>query len=129
VWRTLGNGGRCCPGARGGCAIASAFRLRNSVLAEVLLIAIVYGLGILIVSRQYFALDAATWYATPSAGGAKLWLADRGNGYEVVQTMRLAPITKEAILRPAGARLAPIAPLRRPIQTPRAGCPVGRIPA
>jgi len=68
-------------------------------------------------------------YATPSAGGAKLWLADRANGYEVVQTMRLAPITKEAILRPAGARLAPIAPLRRPIQAPRAGCPVGRIPA
>ena len=34
-------------------AIASALRLRNSVLAEVLLIAFVYGVGILIVWRQY----------------------------------------------------------------------------
>jgi hypothetical protein len=91
------------PRRNGGCAIATAFRPRNSVLDEVLLIAIVYGLGILIVLRQYFALDAATWYATPSAGGAKLSLAARANGYEVVHTMRLAPITQEAILRPAGA--------------------------
>jgi len=56
-------------------AIASAFRLRNSVLAEVLLIAFVYGVGILIIWRQYTALDAATWYATPSVEGAKLSLA------------------------------------------------------
>ena len=99
------------------------------MLAEVLLIAILHGLGILIVSRQYFALDAATWYATPPAGGTQLSPADRANGYEVVQTMRLAPITQEAILRLAGATLAPIAPLRRPLQAPRAGCQVGRIPA
>jgi hypothetical protein len=33
-------------------AIASAFRLRNSVLAEVLLIAFVYGVGVLIIWRQ-----------------------------------------------------------------------------
>ena len=52
-------------------AIASAFRLRDSLLAEVLLIAFVYGVGILIVSHQYMALDAATWYATPSADGSK----------------------------------------------------------
>ena len=62
-------------------AIASAFRLRNSVLAEVLLIAIVYGVGILILWRQYWALDAATWYATPSAEGAKLSLAGTWYGY------------------------------------------------
>ena len=62
-------------------AIASAFRLRNSVLAELLLIAIVYGVGILIVWRHYWALDAATWYATPSAEGAKLSLAGMWYGY------------------------------------------------
>ena len=56
-------------------AIESAFRLRNSVLAEVLLIAFVYGVGILIIWRQYVALDAATWYAIPSAEGSKLSLA------------------------------------------------------
>jgi hypothetical protein len=58
--------------ARFGAAIASAFRLRNSVLAEVLLIAIVYGVGILIVWRHYLILDAATWYATSSAEGTQL---------------------------------------------------------
>ena len=50
-------------------AVASAFRLRNSVLAEVLLIAIVYGVGILFVWRHYVALDTSTWYATPSPTG------------------------------------------------------------
>jgi hypothetical protein len=62
-------------------AIASAFRLRNSVLAEVLLIAFVYGVGILIVWRQYTALDTATWYATPSVEGSKLSLAGMWYGY------------------------------------------------
>jgi hypothetical protein len=62
-------------------AVASAFRLRNSVLAEVLLIAFVYAVGILIVWRQYMALDTATWYATPSAGGTKLSVAGLWYGY------------------------------------------------
>jgi len=62
-------------------AIASAFRLRNSVLAELLLIAFVYGVGILIIWRQYLALDTATWYATPSAEGSKLSLAGIWYGY------------------------------------------------
>jgi hypothetical protein len=52
-------------------AIASALRLRNSVFAEVLLIAFVYVIGILIVWRQYVALDTATWYAKPSAGARR----------------------------------------------------------
>jgi hypothetical protein len=56
-------------------AIASAFRLRNSALAEVLLFVFVYVVGILIVWRHYIAIDAATWYATPSAEGAKFSLA------------------------------------------------------
>jgi hypothetical protein len=38
-------------------------------------------------------------------------LADLGNSYEVVRTMRLAPITKNAVLLLAAATLAPIAPL------------------
>jgi hypothetical protein len=62
-------------------AIASAFRLRNSMLAEVLLVALVYGGGILIMWRQYIALDAATWYVTPSAGGSTLSLAGTWFGY------------------------------------------------
>lgn len=59
-------------------AIDSAFRLRNSVLAEVLLIALVYGVGVLILWRHYFSLDAATWYAT---GRGKLSLAGVWYGY------------------------------------------------
>jgi hypothetical protein len=62
-------------------AIASASRLRNSMLAEVLLITFVYGVGILIVWRQYVALDTATWYATTSADGAKLSLAGMWYGF------------------------------------------------
>ena len=62
-------------------AIASAFRLRNSVLAEVLLIAFVYGVGVLIVWRQYTALATATWYAVPTAEGLQLSLAGMWYGY------------------------------------------------
>ena len=62
-------------------AIAAAFRLRNSVLAELLLIALVYGVGILIIWRQYTALGTATWYAMPAAAGSKLSLAGRWYGY------------------------------------------------
>ena len=62
-------------------AIASALRLRNSMLAEGLLIALVYGVGVLIVWRHYMALDAATWYATPAAGGSTLSLAGMWYGY------------------------------------------------
>jgi len=62
-------------------AITSALRLRNSVLAETLLIAMVYVVGILIVWRQYTALDVVTWYATPSAAGSALSLAGYWYGY------------------------------------------------
>jgi len=62
-------------------AVAAAFRLRNSVLAEVLLIAFVYGVGILIVWRHYTVLAAATWYAIPSLEGSKLSLAGLWYGY------------------------------------------------
>ena len=53
-------------------AIASAFRLRNSVLAEVLLIVFVCLVGVSLVWRQYVLLTTATWYATPSAAGVTL---------------------------------------------------------
>jgi hypothetical protein len=62
-------------------AIAAAFRLRNSVLAEVLLIAFVYGVGTLIIWRHYTALATATWYATPSVEGSTLSLAGMWYGY------------------------------------------------
>jgi hypothetical protein len=62
-------------------AIHSAFRLRNSTLAEVLLLVLVYGVGILVIWRHYVALDAPTWYATPSADGSTLSLAGMWYAY------------------------------------------------
>ncbi len=62
-------------------AIASAYRLRGSALAELLLIAFVYIVGIAIVWRRYTSLEAATWFATPSAAGARLSLAGMWYGY------------------------------------------------
>jgi hypothetical protein len=62
-------------------AIAAALRLRNSVLAEVLLIAFVYCVGILILWRQYMALDTATWYAAPTVAGLQLSLTGVWYGY------------------------------------------------
>jgi hypothetical protein len=62
-------------------AIASAYRLRNSALAEVLLIALVYTVGVTIVWRHYASLDTATWYATPGAEGSRLTFAGVWYGY------------------------------------------------
>jgi len=61
-------------------AVASAMRLRNSVLAECLLIALVYGVGVLVVFRTQIALDTPTWYRVPVGGTwrptpAGWWLA------------------------------------------------------
>lgn len=67
--------------ARFHATIASASRLRNSMPAELLLIAFVYGVGILIVWRHFMVLDTATWYATTSADGAQLSLAGMWYGY------------------------------------------------
>ena len=49
-------------------AIASALRWRNSVLAEVLLIALAYGVGVLAVWRHHAALEILTWYGEPVGG-------------------------------------------------------------
>ena len=62
-------------------AVASVARLRNSVLAEILIIAFVYGVGMFVVWRNYVALDANTWYATTSAAGSRLSLAGMWYGY------------------------------------------------
>jgi hypothetical protein len=55
-------------------AVASAMRLRNSVVAEVAMIAVVYLVGLGIVWR-HVSLDVATWFATPDGDGKSLTLA------------------------------------------------------
>jgi len=60
-------------------AVASAFRLRNSITAEVILVAVVYIVGVLIIWRNFTSVATSTWYATPTEGGrhvslAGLWL-------------------------------------------------------
>jgi hypothetical protein len=56
--------------ARFDAAYESAMRWRNSVTAEVLLIVFVYVAGN--VWRHYTALDAASWYVSPSGTGSSL---------------------------------------------------------
>ena len=53
----------------------------NSVLAEVLLIAFVYVVGVLVIWRQYTALATATWYAVPTGDGMRLSLSGVWYGY------------------------------------------------
>lgn len=59
--------------------VSSTQRLRNSTLAELVILALVYAVGVL-VWRHYVALDTTTWYAAPSAQGpaptpAGIWYA------------------------------------------------------
>jgi len=49
-------------------AVASAMRLRNSRAAELLLIALVYGVGVPYLWRNYLALDVVSWYGVMVAG-------------------------------------------------------------
>jgi hypothetical protein len=62
-------------------AVASAYRMRNSIPAELVLLALVYVVGITIVWRQYLSLDVATWYASPRSAGSALTLAGAWYGY------------------------------------------------
>jgi hypothetical protein len=63
-------------------AISSALRLRNSVVAEILLIAFVYGVGVAIFWRSFVAIaSTATWYGTPGAGGFTLSLTGMWYAY------------------------------------------------
>lgn len=56
-------------------ALQGAAKLRNSIVAEVILIAVVYGVGIFVVWRHYMVLDVPTWYATPEMGRVQPKLA------------------------------------------------------
>jgi len=56
-------------------AIAGAMRLRNSKLAELILIALVYGVGIFVLWRHFGALDRPTWSASAQNGELRLHLA------------------------------------------------------
>ncbi|MEI9947495.1 MAG: hypothetical protein WDO74_00545 [Pseudomonadota bacterium] len=56
-------------------AVGSAYRLRNSLVAELLLVVVVYVVGIQVVWRHYLALNTATWYGAPVAGGSVLSIA------------------------------------------------------
>jgi hypothetical protein len=49
-------------------AIDSAMRLRNSVAAELLMLAFVYVVGVGLVWRNEVALDVTSWYGTPVDG-------------------------------------------------------------
>ncbi len=78
-------------------AITSAFRLRNSVLAEVLLVAFVYLVGVSVFWRQYGVLTTATWYAAPTAAGMTLSLT--GLWYAYVSLGAL-PVPAHALVLP-----------------------------
>lgn len=69
-------------------AVASASRLRDSMLAEVLLIALVYFVGVTVIWRHYAMLNTATWYATPAADGPHLTLAGLWYGYVSVPLLQ-----------------------------------------
>jgi hypothetical protein len=56
-------------------AIASALRLRNSLLAEVLILAFVYGVGIMVIWRHDNLFNMTTWYVTQTDEGSRLTLA------------------------------------------------------
>jgi hypothetical protein len=65
--------------ARFDAAVVAAARLRNSIAAELLLIAFVY-IGIIFIWPHYGILQASTWYSLPVDGGHRLtpagwWLA------------------------------------------------------
>ena len=63
-------------------AVASALRLRNSAVAELVLIALVYGVGVTLLWRPLVALTSTTtWYAHPIGGVTKLSLTGAWYAY------------------------------------------------
>ena len=57
-------------------AVGAALRLRNSVVAEVVLLAFVYFVGVFFIWPRFVALNVATWYAEPAgAAGRHLQIA------------------------------------------------------
>ena len=60
-------------------AIASAMRLRNSVVVELLLVVFVYAVGMPLVWRDQLALDVNSWYAT--VAGSELHPSKPADGW------------------------------------------------
>ena len=56
-------------------AVRSAIRLRNSVAAEITMVAIIYALGIPVLWREVAALDVSTWYADAAGNRSSLTAA------------------------------------------------------
>jgi hypothetical protein len=56
-------------------AIESALRLRNSAPVEAVLLALVWGVGTLVIWRHYAAIDVTGWYGVPGEGGLRPSLA------------------------------------------------------
>lgn len=52
--------------------LESAMRLRNSVLAELVMIGLVYGIGVPVVWRELSALNVASWYTHVTPQGSQL---------------------------------------------------------
>ena len=63
--------------ARFDAAVDSAMRLRNSITAEVLLIALVLVVGTLVSRHFQIALESSTWYGSPTENGTQATLAGR----------------------------------------------------
>ena len=55
--------------------VASAYRMRNSITAELAMILFIYAVGMPFVWRYFGALRVETWYAVPGADGPGLTLA------------------------------------------------------
>jgi hypothetical protein len=62
-------------------AVSSAVRWRNSAAAEILLLAVVYIVGVLIIWRNYTSIQTASWYSTGLSEGSKLTSAGFWYGY------------------------------------------------
>lgn len=53
-------------------SVASAFRLGDSVLADIVILALIYSVDVFVVRRTNFASEAAAWYSNPSRSGPVL---------------------------------------------------------
>jgi len=63
-------------------ALGSAFRARNSVFAELVIIALVYGVGLLLVWQQFVMIEGNTWFSEGPTGGVEPSMA--GEWYRYV---------------------------------------------
>ena len=79
-------------------AVASALRLRNSVTAEVLLIALVFVAGVVVSRRTQIVLESASWY-----GGSDGWnlAADAGRLVAALGEPAAVPVRAPALVFPA----------------------------